>query len=310
MHDGPAINRIDTTMLRFGLISNCAIIALILGLAVPCAASANPAPAAEATAPAVTASPHATDALKAQIPARIRLAQSQGGYLPPGYGTPPQRSDPYAEPPRQIAPRRSEPQDIYPQSPPPGPRAHDGRDDYGAGGEARRPYGGVYPPPYEDRTYSSNEILDAGHRFFGTVSKGLARVIEHAFARQGRPNGYILGEEAGGAIVAGLRYGEGLLYTKYNGVHKVYWQGPSIGYDFGGEGSKTLILVYNLDYPDQIFHRFAGIDGSAYLVGGVGITFQKHGDVVLAPIRSGVGLRFGANVGYLKYTPYPTWNPF
>lgn len=171
-----------------------------------------------------------------------------------------------------------------------GPREHDG-------------------PPYDD-TYSSNEIIDAGHRFFGTVSKSLAKVVEHAFARQGRPNGYILGEEAGGAFVAGLRYGEGTLFTKRIGTHKVYWQGPSVGYDFGAEGSKTLILVYNISHPSEIYERFAGVDGSAYLVGGVGITFQRYNDVVLAPIRSGIGLRLGANVGYLKYTPYPTWNPF
>jgi hypothetical protein len=166
------------------------------------------------------------------------------------------------------------------------------------------------PPPYEDDTYSSNEIVGAGHRFFGGVSKGLASVVEHAFEKQGRPNGYVLGDEAGGAFVAGLRYGEGTLYTKNAGVHRVYWQGPSFGYDFGAEGSKTMILVYNLRSVDQIFNRFAGVDGSAYFVGGVGVTFQTYDDVVLAPIRSGVGLRLGANVGYLKYTRTPTWNPF
>lgn len=169
------------------------------------------------------------------------------------------------------------------------------------------------PGPYaqgHSRGYSSEEIAEAGRNFFGTVSSGLASVIEYAFQKQGRPNGYILGEEAGGAFVAGLRYGEGVLHTRDAGRHKVYWQGPSIGYDFGAEGSKTMILVYNLGYPEQIYRRFSGVDGSAYLVGGVGITFQKRGDVVLAPIRSGVGVRLGANVGYLKYTRYPTWNPF
>ena len=100
------------------------------------------------------------------------------------------------------------------------------------------------------------------------------------------------------------------LYTRDAGTHKVYWQGPSIGYDFGGEGSKTMILVYNLSDPSDIFHRFGGVQGSAYLIGGVGIQFQKYGDVILAPIRSGIGLRLGANVGYLKYTRRPTWNPF
>jgi hypothetical protein len=161
-----------------------------------------------------------------------------------------------------------------------------------------------------DRTYSSSEIAAAGHRFFGRVSSGLASVIEYAFQRGGRPNGYILGEEAGGAFVAGLRYGEGVLHLKDGTTQKVYWQGPSLGYDFGAEGSKTMILVYNLQYPGQIYSTFGGVDGSAYLVGGVGITFQKNNEVTLAPIRSGVGLRLGANLGYLKYTRTPTWNPF
>jgi hypothetical protein len=164
---------------------------------------------------------------------------------------------------------------------------------------------------YDDEdTYSTNEIVEAGHLFFGGISKSLAKVVEYAFQKQGRPNGYILGEEAGGAFIAGLRYGEGTLNTKNAGRHTVFWQGPSVGYDFGAEGSKTMILVYNLKYVEQIYNRFAGIDGSAYLVGGVGITFQTYDDMVLAPIRSGVGLRLGANVGYLKYTRTRSWNPF
>ena len=162
----------------------------------------------------------------------------------------------------------------------------------------------------QEGTYSSDEILGAGHQFFGRVSKGLARVVEYAFSKSGRPNGYILGEEAGGAAVVGLRYGEGTLHTKDAGNHKVFWQGPSLGYDFGAEGSKTLVLVYNLKSLDDAFGRFAGVDGSAYFIGGVGLTFQKRDHVTLAPIRSGVGLRLGANVGYLKYTRRPTWNPF
>lgn len=178
----------------------------------------------------------------------------------------------------------------------------------------RGPYGGPPPPgPYsepEPGTFSQNEILHAGHGFFGSVSKGLANVVEYTFQKAGRPNGYILGEDAGGAFVAGLRYGEGTLYTKDAGVHKVYWQGPSVGYDFGGEGSKTMVLVYNLRSPYDMFDRFGGVQGSAYFIGGVGVQFLKSGDVTLAPIRSGIGFRLGANIGYLKYTPRPTWNPF
>ncbi len=158
--------------------------------------------------------------------------------------------------------------------------------------------------------YSSNEVVEAGNHFFGSASEGLAKVVEYSFQRNGHPTGYVLGEEAGGAVVAGLRYGEGTLYTKGFPPQKVYWQGPSLGYDFGANGSKSFTLVYNLQYPAQLYERYAGIDGSAYLVGGVGITFQQHDDVILAPIRAGLGLRLGANVGYLKYTPSPTWNPF
>jgi hypothetical protein len=177
-------------------------------------------------------------------------------------------------------------------------------------GEPYHPPGEYNGPPPRDDGYSQNEIIVAGGRFFGSVSKGLASVVEYAFQKSGRPNGYILGSDAGGAFVAGLRYGEGTLYTRDAGAHRVFWQGPSIGYDFGGEGSKTMVLVYNLRDPSQIYERFAGVQGSAYLVGGVGIQFQTHGNVTLAPIRSGIGLRLGANVGYLKYTRSPTWNPF
>jgi hypothetical protein len=139
---------------------------------------------------------------------------------------------------------------------------------------------------------------------------GFAKAVEFTFQRAGKPNGYILGEEAGGAFIAGLRYGEGTLYTKDAGDQKVYWQGPSLGYDFGGDGSKTMVLVYDLQSPGEIFSTFAGVDGSAYLIGGVGVTFLTGSHIVLAPIRSGLGLRLGANIGYLKYTREPTWNPF
>lgn len=166
------------------------------------------------------------------------------------------------------------------------------------------------PPESDSRYYSQNEIIRAGHGFFGSVSGNLASAVEWAFQKAGRPNGYILGQDAGGAIVAGLRYGEGTLQTKDRGSHKVYWQGPTIGYDFGAEGSKVMVLVYNLSDPSEIYNRFGGVQGAAYLVGGVSVQIQKAGEVTLAPIRSGLGVRLGANVGYLKYTRNPTWNPF
>jgi hypothetical protein len=164
------------------------------------------------------------------------------------------------------------------------------------------------PPPSESR-FSSNELLGSGHRFFGSVSRGLAQVIEKAVSQWGLPNGYVLGEEGAGAFIAGLRYGEGVLYTKNAGDLKVYWQGPSIGFDAGGEGSRTMMLVYNLPNTGAIYDRFGGIDGSAYFIGGFGMTALAAGNVVLVPIRAGVGLRLGANVGYLKFTPQATWNP-
>jgi hypothetical protein len=171
------------------------------------------------------------------------------------------------------------------------------------------------PPPQsnpnpQSQHYSSNEIIDAGHRFFGTVSRGLAQIVEKAGSQWGLPNGYVLGQEAGGAMVAGLRYGEGVLYTKNAGDLRVFWQGPSLGFDFGGEGARTMMLVYNLPATEAVYQRFAGIDGSAYFVGGLGMTALTASNMVVVPIRTGVGLRLGANVGYLKFTPTATWNPF
>ncbi len=158
--------------------------------------------------------------------------------------------------------------------------------------------------------YNSQEMVQAGHNFFGTVSGNLATVIEAAMSRYGQPNGYILGEEGSGALVGGLRYGEGVLYTRDQGQHKVYWQGPSIGWDFGGEGSRTMMLVYNLPSVPAVFNRFIGVAGSVYAIGGFGITALANDPVVVVPVRSGVGARLGVNVGYLKFTDQPTWNPF
>jgi hypothetical protein len=166
------------------------------------------------------------------------------------------------------------------------------------------------PPADPNQGYSPGELVNAGHRFFGTVSRGLATVIEKAIAQWGLPNGYVLGEEAGGAFFGGLRYGDGMLYTKNAGDLKVFWQGPSVGWDFGGDGARTMMLIYNLPATQAIYQRFAGIDGSAYLIGGFGMTALTANNVLVVPIRSGVGLRLGANVGYLKFTPNSTWNPF
>ena len=247
------------------------------------------------TAPPPGNPPNASDAYRSGPPPGPAYGEApRGGYGTPyealrddgdGDGRPPPDGR-YANP-ANTNPRNTNPQNTNPQS-------------YERG-YGERPAGG---------TYSQNEVLDAGHRFFGSISQSLASAVESVFQQSGRPNGYVLGEDAGGAFIAGLRYGEGILYTKDAGRHRVYWQGPSLGYDFGGEGSKTMVLVYNLRDPSDLYGRFGGIQGSAYVIGGVGVQFQKHDDIVLALIRSGVGLRLGANVGYLKYTRTPTWNPF
>ena len=162
----------------------------------------------------------------------------------------------------------------------------------------------------ESDTYTSQEIVDKGHKIFGRTTKEIAGVVEYAFQKHGEPNGYIVGEEGSGAIIGGLRYGEGTLFMKNGLRKKVYWQGPSIGWDFGGNGSRVLVLVYGLRHPNDIYARFGGVEGTAYVIGGLGVNFQQSGHVRLAPIRTGLGMRLGVNAGYLKYSPQPTWNPF
>jgi hypothetical protein len=196
-------------------------------------------------------------------------------------------------PPQQYPPPGA--QAVPPPAPPPGP-----------------PVAQPAPQPIQPGAgeFSPNEIVDAGHRFFGGISRGLATIVEKAVSQWGLPNGYILGEEGGGAFFGGLRYGEGMLYTKNAGDLKVFWQGPSVGWDFGGEGARTMMLVYKLPATHAIYQRFGGIDGSAYFIGGLGMTALTANNIVVVPIRSGLGLRLGANIGYLKFTPQPTWNPF
>ncbi|GIK47372.1 MAG: hypothetical protein BroJett013_00690 [Alphaproteobacteria bacterium] len=162
-----------------------------------------------------------------------------------------------------------------------------------------------------DDTYSEPEIVDAAERFFGAGAEGVAAVVSHVFEDLGRPNGYIEGEEGSGAIGVGLRYGDGRLRLKgRSGVTRVYWQGPSLGFDTGGNASKVFTLVYGMRDPDQIFQRFPGVDGSAYFIGGVGVNYQRRDGVTLAPMRAGVGFRLGANIGYLAYSRRRRINPF
>jgi hypothetical protein len=158
--------------------------------------------------------------------------------------------------------------------------------------------------------YSSGEIVENGHRFFGSISRGLAEGLERANKSWGRPNAYVLGQEAGGAFIGGVCYGEGEMFTRNAGRRRVYWQGPSLGLDAGADGDRTMMLVYNLPEVEAIYRRYAGVNGSAYLVGGLGFTALNNEDVVVMPVRSGLGARLGVSLSYLKFTPDSTWNPF
>ncbi len=158
--------------------------------------------------------------------------------------------------------------------------------------------------------FTPDDIRAAGSGFFGTISAEFAALVEYLFKSYGRPTGYILGTEGGAALLAGLRYGEGTFVTKRGGERKIYWQGPSVGSDLGLTGSRTMILIYNLASSDDILQRFIGVDGSAYFVGGAGVTVLKKGPIILAPIRTGLGLRLGASIGYLRFTASPRFSPF
>ncbi len=180
-----------------------------------------------------------------------------------------------------------------------------------SGGRADPDYG--QPSRYQDNidTYSREEIVEATADFFGVTAEAAASVLERSFSDLGRPVGYIAGEEVSGAAGVGVRYGEGYLTLKgASESQKVYWTGPTIGFDAGGDASRTFTLVYNLNDVDDLYQRFPGVEGSAYLVGGLAVTYQRADGVTLAPIRSGVGLRAGANVGYVAYSRRRNWIPF
>jgi hypothetical protein len=166
------------------------------------------------------------------------------------------------------------------------------------------------PPPPPDSTYSQNELIAEGNRFFGGVSQGLASIIERSVSQYGLPNGYILGEEGSGALIAGARYGEGTLSTKNAGQSRIFWQGPTLGPDIGGNGDRVMMLVYNLPSVDAMYRRYGGVQGSAHVIAGFGMTVLARDNVYVVPIISGVGARLGLNIGYLKFTARPTWNPF
>jgi hypothetical protein len=214
----------------------------------------------------------------APLAARAALTDSDGP-PPPSYSPvpPPPPSSPSYAPP--------EPADSGPPPPSAQPQAE-----------------AMDSTSYKAETYSADELIHQVSDFFGVTAEKAGSVIEHAFADNGRPTGYIAGQEGAGAFGVGLRYGRGLLYMKHRPTLPVFWQGPSVGWDVGGNASRVFTLCYNLQFPDMIFRRYPGVEGSAYLIGGLGVNYQRAEDITLAPIRAGVGLRLGANIGYLAYS--------
>lgn len=244
----------------------------------------------EASAPPVPAAP------KAQEKPADRMASA-----PPAPTTPAAKAQPAA--PKTEAPKQDRWSTATTVTPPapstPAPAA-----------TAQPPVPPQEAAQVETEGYTIDEIVNASSGLFGKVSANLARVLEHAFAKSGRPTAYILGEETGGAFIAGLRYGKGKLYLRTGTTMPVYWHGPSLGADVGAQGTATLFLIYRARDPQDVFANFTGIEGSAFVVGGLGMTVMTNGKIDMAPIRSGIGLRIGANLGYIRFTAKPTWNPF
>lgn len=172
---------------------------------------------------------------------------------------------------------------------------------------------GAYPPAAAGAkagaTYREDDLIGAAEGVFGKGAKGLAQVIQDILKKQGEPNAYIIGREAGGAFALGLRYGSGTLYHRVEGQRPAYWAGPSIGFDAGANAADTFVLVYNLNNTEDLFHRFGAGEGQAYMVGGFNVSYMRRGDIVLIPVRMGVGLRLGINGGYMKFSKKQNWNP-
>ena len=162
----------------------------------------------------------------------------------------------------------------------------------------------------DDQTFSQNEIVQAGSHFFGVTTEAFAKAVQRVFSEQGLPDAYIKGDEGSGAFIVGLRYGSGWLIRKGREPVKVYWQGPSVGFDFGGNASKCFTLIYNLRDDDRLFRKFPGVDGSVYFVAGIGVNYDRSDGITIAPMRTGVGLRAGVNAGYLTFTRHESLNPF
>ena len=165
-------------------------------------------------------------------------------------------------------------------------------------------------PNQPGTTYKQDDLIGAAEGVFGKGAKGAAEVIQDILKKQGEPNAYIVGREGGGALVVGVRYGSGTLFHKVEGQRPVYWTGPSIGFDAGASAGSTFVLVYNLHNTDDLYHRFPAGEGQAYLIGGFNVSYMRRGNIVLIPVRSGVGLRLGVNAGYMKFSSKHKWLPF
>ena len=165
-------------------------------------------------------------------------------------------------------------------------------------------------PNQPGTTYKQDDLIGAAEGVFGKGAKGVADVIQDILKKQGEPNAYIVGREGGGALVVGVRYGSGTLFHKVEGQRPVYWTGPSIGFDAGASAGSTFVLVYNLYNTDDLYHRFPAGEGQAYLIGGFNVSYMRRGNIVLIPVRSGVGLRLGVNAGYMKFSLKHKWLPF
>lgn len=197
------------------------------------------------------------------------------------------------------------PSETYQAPPPPPPSSAPPSDD----GRSAPPATNASRAP-DTQTYEEHDVIDAAEGVFGRGAEGLAKMIERVLKDQGRPTAYISGREASGAFAIGLKYGSGVLHHKIEGDRPVYWTGPSLGFDIGGNASKEFILVYNLYDSQDLYHRFPAAEGTAYFIGGFTASYLRRGDIVLIPIRLGVGWRLGANVGYLKFTPQSKLMPF
>lgn len=162
----------------------------------------------------------------------------------------------------------------------------------------------------EDGTYTEGEIIEEVEDWLGVSSEVAGEIVQDLFSDLGQPNGFIKGGEGAGAVGVGLRYGRGELVMKTGETREIFWQGPSVGFDTGGNASRTFTLVYGLGDVDDIYQRFPGVEGSAYYVAGIGVNYQRADDITLAPMRAGVGLRLGANIGYLAYTEERQILPF